>query len=486
MEGNEILAVVDSVSNEKGLEKDSIFEAIEVAIASASQRHFHEDAVLHVKIDRVSGLYKTFRDWIVANEEDPEFHIETHIKVQDSDLELSDCFTKEIENIPFGRIETQAARQVMLQKVREAEREKVVSMFKNQNNNLVNGTVKRVTRDNIIVDISYDAEAILPRDRLMPGEIYKVNDRIRAILQIQEVEGRGAQLMLSRICPEMVTELFGIEVPEINEDIIEIRGVARDAGSRSKIAVKTNDGRIDPVGACVGMRGSRVQAVSAELGNERIDIIIYDDNPAQLVINALVPAKVESIVMDETARSMDIAVNQDNLALAIGSRGQNIRLASKLVGWDLNIISSEEAEAKEKVDQTEFLGSIMESLSVKEDIAEALVNSGLNTFDDIAYADNDALKDIVSDDDEVDRIKSAAEDAALMEAMGEISAEEEDAESLTDLNISEDNLTLLSSKGIKNKDDLAELAVDELQDIIEINNEDASALIMKAREHWFN
>ena len=486
MEGNEILAVVDSVSNEKGLEKDSIFEAIEVAIASASQRHFHEDAVLHVKIDRVSGLYKTFRDWIVASEEDPEFHIETHIKVQDSDLELSDCFTKEIENIPFGRIETQAARQVMLQKVREAEREKVVSMFKNQNNNLVNGTVKRVTRDNIIVDISYDAEAILPRDRLMPGEIYKVNDRIRAILQIQEVEGRGAQLMLSRICPEMVTELFGIEVPEINEDIIEIRGVARDAGSRSKIAVKTNDGRIDPVGACVGMRGSRVQAVSAELGNERIDIIIYDDNPAQLVINALVPAKVESIVMDETARSMDIAVNQDNLALAIGSRGQNIRLASKLVGWDLNIISSEEAEAKEKVDQTEFLGSIMENLSIKEDIAEALVNSGLNTFDDIAYADNDALKEIVSDDDEVDRIKSAAEDAALMEAMGEISAEEEDAESLTDLNISEDNLTLLSSKGIKNKDDLAELAVDELQDIIEINNEDASALIMKAREHWFN
>jgi N utilization substance protein A len=486
MQSNEILAVVDSVSNEKGLEKDSIFEAIEVAIASASQRHFHEDAVLHVKIDRESGLYKTYRDWIVASEEDPEFHIETHIKVQDSELELNDCFTKEIENIPFGRIETQAARQVMLQKVREAEREKVVSMFKNQNNNLVNGTVKRVTRDNIIVDISYDAEAILPRDRLMPGEIYKVNDRIRAILQIQEVEGRGAQLMLSRICPEMVTELFGIEVPEINEDIIEIRGVARDAGSRSKIAVKTNDGRIDPVGACVGMRGSRVQAVSAELGNERIDIIIYDDNPAQLVINALVPAKVESIVMDETARSMDIAVNQDNLALAIGSRGQNIRLASKLVGWDLNIISSEEAEAKEKVDQTEFLGSVMESLSVKEDVAEALVNSGLNTFDDIAYADNDVLKEIISDNDEIDRIKSAAEDAALMEAMGEISAEEEDAESLADLNISEDNLALLSGKGIKNKDDLAELAVDELQDIIEINNEDASALIMKAREHWFN
>ena len=486
MEGNEILAVVDSVSNEKGLDKDSIFEAIELAIASASQRHFHEDAELHVKIDRVSGEYSTFRNWIVAEEDDPEFHIETHIKKSDSELELNDTFTKDIDNVTFGRIETQAARQVMLQKVREAEREKVVSMFKNQNNNLVNGTVKRVTRDNIIVDISYDAEAILPRDRLMPGEIYKVNDRIRAVLQIQEVEGRGAQLMLSRICPEMVTELFGIEVPEINEDIIEIRGVARDAGSRSKIAVKTNDGRIDPVGACVGMRGSRVQAVSAELGNERIDIIIYDDNPAQLVINALVPAKVESIVMDEASRSMDIAVNQDNLALAIGSRGQNIRLASKLVGWDLNIISSEEAEAKEKVDQTEFLGNMMESLGIKEEVAEGLVNAGLNTFDDIAYADDGVLSEIISDAKEMERVKSTAEDAALMEAMGEISAEEEDAESLADLDISEENLSKLSAKAIKNKDDLAELAVDELQDIIEISNEAASALIMKAREHWFN
>ena len=486
MEGNEILAVVDSVSNEKGLEKDSIFEAIELAIASASQRHFHEDAELHVKIDRVTGKYNTYRNWIVADEDDPEFHIETHIKTSDSELEINDTYTKDIDNVKFGRIETQAARQVMLQKVREAEREKVVSMFKNQNNNLVNGTVKRVTRDNIIVDISYDAEAILPRDRLMPGEIYKVNDRIRAILQIQEVEGRGAQLMLSRICPEMVTELFGIEVPEINEDIIEIRGVARDAGSRSKIAVKTNDGRIDPVGACVGMRGSRVQAVSAELGNERIDIIIYDDNPAQLVINALVPAKVESIVMDEASRSMDIAVNQDNLALAIGSRGQNIRLASKLVGWDLNIISSEEAEAKEKVDQTEFLGNMMESLGVKEEVAEGLINAGLNTFDDIAYADESVLSGIISDANEMERVKSTAEDAALMEAMGEISAEEEDAESLADLDISDENPLKLSAKAIKNKDDLAELAVDELQDIIEISNEDASALIMKAREHWFN
>jgi N utilization substance protein A len=374
----------------------------------------------------------------------------------------------------------------MLQKVREAEREKVVEQFKSQNNQLVNGTVKRVTRDNIIVYIAYDAEAILPRDRLMPGEIYKINDRIRAILQIQEVEGRGPQLMLNRSCPEMVTELFSIEVPEINEDVIEIRGVARDAGSRSKIAVKTNDGRIDPVGACVGMRGSRVQAVSAELGNERIDIIIYDDNPAQLVINALVPAKVESIVMDEDSRSMDIAVNQENLALAIGSRGQNIRLASKLVGWDLNIISSEEAEAKVKVDETEFLASLISSLEVSEEIAEKIASTGLLSFDDIAYAEDEIFKPFIENDEEIARVKGAAEDAALLEAMGAITEEEDNVESLTDLNLSDEDIQKLSNKGIKNKDDLAELAIDELQEIIEISSDDASKMIMKAREHWFN
>jgi N utilization substance protein A len=292
--------------------------------------------------------------------------------------------------------------------------------------------------------------------------------------------------MLNRSCPEMVTELFNIEVPEINEDVIEIRGVARDAGSRSKIAVKTNDGRIDPVGACVGMRGSRVQAVSSELANERIDIIIYDDNPAQLVINALSPAKVESIVMDEDSRSMDIAVNEDNLALAIGSRGQNIRLASKLVGWDLNIISNEEAEAKVKVDETEFLAKILDSLQVSDDIAEKILALGITSFDDIAYADDDIFKNFIDNEEEIIRIKTAAEDAALLEAMGAVTEEEDNIESLSDLNLDDENIQKLSNKGIKNKDDLAELSVDELKDIIEISEEDASAMIMKAREHWFN
>ena len=486
MQSSEILTVVDSVSTEKGLDKDIIFSAIEIAIASASQRHFHEDAELFVQIDRNTGEYSTHRNWLVFDETDEEFHIETHISKENSKLDLGEMYSMQQDNVPFGRIETQAARQVMLQKVREAEREKVVSQFKNQNNQLVNGTVKRVTRDNIIVDISYDAEAILPRDKLMPGEIYKINDRIRAVLQIQEIEGRGPQLMLNRSCPEMVTELFSIEVPEINEDIIEIRGVARDAGSRSKIAVKTNDGRIDPVGACVGMRGSRVQAVSAELANERIDIIIYDDNPAQLVINALVPAKVESIVMDEDSRSMDIAVNQENLALAIGSRGQNIRLASKLVGWDLNIVSSEEAEAKVKVDETEFLAKLTSNLEISDDTAEKIVSEGFSSFDDIAYAEDSAFKSFIENEEEISRIKSAAEDAALLEAMGAITEEEDNVESLNDLNLVEEDIQKLSNKGIKNKDDLAELAIDELQEIIEISSDDASKMIMKAREHWFN
>jgi N utilization substance protein A len=486
MQSNEILAVVDSVSTEKGIEKDIIFGAIEVAIASASQRHFHEDADLFVKIDRDTGDYSTHRNWIVFDENDEEFHPETHVTKDESGLEINDVHSVQQDNIAFGRIETQAARQVMLQKVREAEREKIVEQFRSQNNKLVSGSVKRVTRDNIIVDITYEAEALLPRDKLMPGEIYKINDRIRAILQIVEIEGRGPQLMLNRSCPEMVTELFNIEVPEINEDVIEIRGVARDAGSRSKIAVKTNDGRIDPVGACVGMRGSRVQAVSSELGNERIDIIIYDDNPAQLVINALSPAKVESIVMDEDSRSMDIAVNEDNLALAIGSRGQNIRLASKLVGWDLNIISNEEAEAKVKVDETEFLAKILDSLQVSDDIAEKISALGMTSFDDIAYADDIIFKDFIDNEEEITRIKTAAEDAALLEAMGAVTEEEDNIESLSDLKLDDESIQKLSNKGIKNKDDLAELSIDELQDIIEISEDDASAMIMKAREHWFN
>jgi N utilization substance protein A len=487
MESIEILAVVESVSNEKGIEEGIIFGALETAIASASLRHFHEDAEITVSIDRVSGEYSTHRHWLVAEEAAEDFHKETHITEDDSKLSLGDTYSLDVDNVVFGRIEAQAARQVMMQRVREAERDTIVAMFTSQNNTLMNGTVKRVTRDNIIVDIGNDIEAVLPRDQLLPGEIYKIKDRMRAILQIKEIEGRGSQLMLSRSCPEMVTELFRIEVPEINEDIIEIRGIARDAGSRSKITVKTNDGRIDPVGACVGMRGSRVQSVSGELGNERIDIIIYDDNPAQMVINALAPAKVESIVMDEDSRSMELAVNEENLALAIGSRGQNIRLASRLVGWELNIISSNEAEAKERVVEAEFQAKLMDNLSINESEAESLIRGGFLNFDDIAYADDSKLLSALKlDESRVDEIKTAAADAALMEAMGEITQEESNLESLTELGFTEEEVEILVSKALKSMDDIAELAVDELQEIILMPDKKAADIIMKARESWFN
>ena len=486
MDSNEILAVVESVSTEKGLEDSIIFSAIETAIASASQRHFHEDAILSVQIDRESGTYKTLRTWTVEDNTNPDFHIESHKSPEESNLSIGEAFTQEVKNIEFGRIEAQAARQVMMQKVREAERENIVSKFRHQNNTLINGVVKRVTRDNVIVEINTDIEAILPRDQLLPGEIYKINDRIRAVLQIKEIEGRGAQLMLSRICPEMVTELFRIEVPEINEDVIEIRGIARDAGSRSKIAVKTNDGRIDPVGACVGMRGSRVQSVSGELQNERIDIIIYEDNPAQMVINALSPAKVESIVLDEDNHSMELAVNEENLALAIGARGQNIRLASKLVGWELNIISSEEAEAKEKLMETEFQAKLIDSLSISEDEAELLVEAGMKSFDEIAYAEESSLKTLLEvTDKKIEELKTAASDAALIEAMGEFSAEEDELASLSDLGLSTEDINILKTNKVKNKDDIAELSVDELKELISIEDKKAADVIMKAREDWF-
>ena len=380
MQSNEILTVVDSVSTEKGLDKDIIFKAIEVAIASASQRHFHEDADLVVKIDRDTGEYSTHRNWIVFDKEDKEFHHETHVTSDDSKLKLGETYTLEQDNITFGRIETQAARQVMLQKVREAERQKIVDQFKSQNNKLVSGSVKRVTRDNIIVDITPEAEALLPRDRLMPGEIYKINDRIRAILQITEIEGRGPQLLLNRSCPEMVTELFSIEVPEINEDVIEIRGVARDAGSRSKIAVKTNDGRIDPVGACVGMRGSRVQAVVSELQGEKIEIIPWTEDPVTFVINALAPAVPSKVVMDEDANRMEVVIPDDQLSLAIGRRGQNVRLASQLTGWFVDILTEAEESEKRQEEFSERSKIFIEALDIDDVIAVSYTHLTLPTI----------------------------------------------------------------------------------------------------------
>jgi N utilization substance protein A len=345
----EILLVAEAVSNEKGVDRDVIFEAIELALATATKKRYEdEDSNIRVAIDRRIGTYDTFRSWlVVTNEVVPGLGTELTLQeAQEIDVKLQpgDVYEEQIENIEFGRIAAQAAKQIIVQKVREAERQKVIEEYLDRVGELVNGTVKKVTRDNLIIDLGNNAEGLLPRDQLIPREIFRMGDRVRAVLMAVRTENRGPQLLLSRASPEMLIELFRLEVPEIAEDIIEVMGAARDPGSRAKIAVKTNDGRIDPVGACVGMRGSRVQAVTSELGNERVDIVLWDDNPAQLVINAMAPADVASIIVDEDANQMDVAVKEDNLAMAIGRNGQNVRLAGELTGWEINVMTEEDAD----------------------------------------------------------------------------------------------------------------------------------------------
>ena len=349
---NEILLVAEAVSGEKGLPKTSIFEAIEVALATATKKRYDENSNIKVEIDPISGEYETFRYWDVVSEEELE-DTGTQVtlsaaQLKDKNLEIGASIKEKVENVEFGRIAAQAAKQVIVQKVREAERAQVVEKYRSVLGELVNGTVKKVTREFLIVDLGDGAEAILSRNELIPGEVFRIGDRLRAVLQEEERENRGPQLALSRRCPEMVGELFKLEVPEISEQVIEIKAIARDAGSRTKIAVKTNDNRIDPVGACVGMRGSRVQAVSNELGNERLDIVIWDDDPAQLLINSMGPAEITSIVLDEVKGTMDVAVTKDTLAQAIGKSGQNVRLSSQITGWKLNVIDEETAQDSEE------------------------------------------------------------------------------------------------------------------------------------------
>ena len=346
----EILLVAEAVSNEKDVSKAVIFEAIEVALATATKKRYDEEADIRVVIDRATGDYDTFRRWLVVdNQAVPALGTELTMQEAeeiDTNLQPGDYHEEQVESVAFGRIAAQTAKQVIVQKVREAERAKVVDLYRDRQGELIAGTVKKVTRDNVIVDLGNNAEALLPRENLLPREIFRMGERVRAVLQEVRSEGRGPQLILSRTSSEMLIELFSIEVPEIAEQMIEIRAAARDPGARSKIAVKTQDRRLDPVGACVGMRGARVQAVSDELGGERVDIILWDDNPAQLVINAMAPAEVASIVMDEETHSMDVAVDEDALAMAIGRAGQNVRLAAELTGWELNVMSEAEAASK--------------------------------------------------------------------------------------------------------------------------------------------
>ncbi|MDO3383401.1 transcription termination factor NusA [Gilvimarinus algae] len=489
----EILLVADAVSNEKGVDKEVIFEAIESALAMATKKRFEEDSTIEVNIDRATGDYETHRSWEVVAD-DVLAELGTQLTTQeaaevDTSLKVGDIYREKIENVEFGRIAAQTAKQVIVQKVREAERAQMVDEYRDRVGELVNGTVKKVTRDSIIVDLGNNAEALLPRDQLVGREIFRMGDRVRALLQDVRSEARGPQLFLSRSCPEMLIELFKIEVPEIAEGIIEIKGAARDPGLRAKIAVNTNDGRIDPVGACVGMRGSRVQAVSNELGNERVDIVLWDDNPAQFVINAMSPAEIESIVVDEDAGSMDLAVAEENLAMAIGRGGQNVRLACELTEWDINVMSTAEWEDKQAAETGGYIQVFMNALDVDEDVAQVLVEEGFTTIEEVAYVPLDEIASIEGfDEDVAEELRARAKDALLTQAL----ASEEQlegaapADDLLNMEGMDKELAVaMASRGIVTMEDLAEQAIDDLLGIGDLDEERAAALIMKAREPWF-
>jgi len=504
----EILLVVESVSLEKGVPKDVIFEAIESALALATKKRYSEDADFRVAIDRETGEYDTFRTWTVVDfdalneeqdEEDEPEEIEPNPDAMYSveqareikpDAELGDVLEEPVDSVEFGRIAAQTAKQVIVQKVRDAERAMVVEAYLPRLRELVSGTVKKLGRDAVIVDLGNNAEGILTREHLIPRETFRVGDRLRALLVDIKPENRGPQLILTRTSPQMLIELFKVEVPEISEDVIEIRAAARDPGSRAKIAVKTNDGRIDPVGACVGMRGSRVQAVSGELAQERIDIVPWDDNPAQLTINAMAPAEVASIVLDEETHAMDIAVTEENLAQAIGRGGQNVRLASDLCGWSLNIMTEEEAAQKLETEAGKFIEDFKEELSVDDDVAAVLVEEGFTTLEEIAYVPVEEILAVEGFDEEmVEELRNRAKDALLTKAIATEAA-------LGDVTPADDLLNMegmdrqlaftLASNEVICMEDLAELAIPELLDIApELSEEVAAVLILKAREPWF-
>ncbi|WP_444899942.1 transcription termination factor NusA [Microbulbifer sp. SSSA003] len=489
----EILLVAEAVSNEKGVDQEIIFQAIEAALATATKKRYDEDSTIEVIIDRRSGDYETFRSWEVVGDEvlaelGTQFTLEeAHEK--DAELKAGDIYREQVENVEFGRIAAQTAKQVIVQKVREAERAKVVDEYRDRVGEMVSGTVKKVTRDFIAVDLGNNAEARLPRDQLVGREIFRLGDRVRAILLEIQPEARGPQLMLSRSCPEMIIELFRIEVPEISEQVIEIKGAARDPGLRAKIAVNTNDGRIDPVGACVGMRGARVQAVSNELSGERVDIVLWDENPAQFVINAMAPAEIESIVVDEDTGSMDVAVAEENLAMAIGRSGQNVRLASELTQWQINVMSSDEWQNKQEAESSSIMQVFIDRLDIDEDVAAVLVEEGFTSLEEVAYVPIEEMLGIEGfDEDIAEELRARAKDSLLTQALA--SEEKLDAsepqEDLLNMDGMERHLAFqLASRGISTMEDLAEQAVDDLLDIEGLDQERAAALIMKAREPWF-
>ena len=492
----EILMVVDVVSNEKGVAKDIIFEAIEAALASATKKKNREDIEARVAIDRETGDYDTFRCWEVIDEDFAIIEAPTRqVSLSDAqekqpDIEAGQFIEEPMDSVEFGRIAAQAAKQVIVQKVREAERAQVLDAYEDKVGEMVSGVVKRSERSGVIIDLGSNAEAFIPREELIPREAIRPGDRIRAFLkEIKPEVTRGPQLYLSRTAPELLIHLFKIEVPEINEGMIDIINGARDPGARAKIAVNANDPRIDPIGACVGMRGSRVQAVSNELGGERVDIILWDDNPAQFVINAMAPAEVASIMVDEDEHTMDVAVAEENLSQAIGRGGQNVKLASELTGWELNVMSVEQAEEKNEAEAETLQNMFMEQLDVDEEMALILVQEGFSSVEEVAYVPEKEMLAIEEfDEDLVNELRGRANDVILTKA---IAKEEKlgDAKPADDLlNMEGMNETLayvLASHDVITMDDLAEQSVDELMDISELDKDAAGKLIMTARIPWF-
>ena len=487
----EILLVADSVSNEKDLPKQTIFEAIEFALASAVKKRYKEEVNILVDINQTTGDYESFRYKDVVdfeNYEDSEVHILVDSDfAEENELKVGDIFKEQVENADFGRIAAQAAKQVIVQKVRDAERLEIIKRFRPSLGQLVSGSVKKVTREFIIVDLGDGAEASLPRKDLIQGEIYRVGDRIKGILEESIRENRGPQLVLSRSSKEMVSELFKLEVPEIAEEVIEIRAVAREAGARTKIAVKTNDARIDPVGACVGMRGSRVQAVSNELGNERIDIVVWEDDQAKLLVNTLSPAEILSIVMDDENQSMEVVVKDENLALAIGKNGQNIRLTSELLGWQIQIKGESSNEDNPEASK------LIEYLGVDRNLAAKLIESGFETVQKISESKVEDFSEIEGfDEDIISTIIERAEESLMEIALLELDEDDSDSISSKEARIieandgfTEEEIKLLSENEITTIENLADLATDELTEVLSIDDDKAAKLIMTAREEWF-
>ena len=490
MQGRELLLMVDALAREKNVPRDVVFAALESALASAMKKRYKDEVDIRVAISRDDGTYRGFRRWQVVPDGELDDHdlqiILTEARKQNPDIQLEDFIEEELEEIEFGRIGAKAAKQVILQKIRDAEREQIINDFLARGDSLLSGTIKRVDREGAIIE-SGRIEARLPRDQMIPKENLRNGDRVRAWVSRINREGRGPQLFLSRTAPEFIMKLFELEVPEIEQGLLQIRAAARDPGVRAKIAVHTSDSRVDPIGTCVGVRGSRVQAVTQELAGERVDIVLWSEDPAQFVIGALAPANVTSILVDEERHVMDVVVDEDNLALAIGTGGRNVRLASELTGWQINLMSAEESEKKQEDERAAIRAVFMERLDVDAEVADILIDEGFTGLEEIAYVPLEEMLEIEAfDGDTVNELRERARNALLTQAIATEEKLNETADDLLSLEGMDRELAVkLAEANVRTRDDLAELAVDELIEITDLDEERARALIMKAREHWF-